>query len=78
MILPYRELGYDPWQLAEEVRESGREAVALAAVKRAAAQLAAALQDVVVLAFDYEAEDEQLAEALDRVLAPDAPHRALL
>jgi hypothetical protein len=52
--------------------------VALAAVKRAAAQLAAALQDVVVLAFDYEAEDEQLAEALDRVLAPDAPHRALL
>jgi ribulose 1,5-bisphosphate carboxylase large subunit-like protein len=30
MVLPYREPGYDPWQLAEEVRASGREAVALA------------------------------------------------
>src|SRR5262249_22268377 len=78
MILPYRELGYDPWQLAEKVRASGREAAALAAVKRAAAELAAARRDVVVLAFDYQAEDGQLAAALDRVLAPNAPLRALL
>jgi hypothetical protein len=32
----------------------------------------------VVLAFGYESEDEQLAEALDRVLARGAPLRALL
>ena len=78
LILPYGELGYDPWQLAEQVRETEREALALAAVKRAATELAAELRDVVVLAFDYEAEDEQLAEALDRVLASDAPLRGLL
>jgi hypothetical protein len=52
--------------------------VALAAVHRAAEELAAAFQDVVVLAFDYEDEDEQLADALDRNLAPGAPLRALL
>jgi hypothetical protein len=52
--------------------------VALAAVGRAAAELAAEFQDVVMLAFDYEGEDEQLAEALDRILAPGAPLRALL
>jgi hypothetical protein len=76
-MLPYGELGYDQWQLAERVRESDREALALAAVHRAAAELAAELPDIVVLEFDYQAEDEQLAEALDRVLAPDAPLRAL-
>jgi hypothetical protein len=47
-------------------------------VKRAAAELAAARRDVVVLAFDYEAEDEQLADALDHVLAQNASLRALL
>jgi hypothetical protein len=77
IFLPRGE-GYDKWQLAERVRESRREAVALAAVHRAAEELAAEFQDVVVLAFDYEAEDEQLADALDRILAPGAPLRALL
>ena len=78
MILPYGELGLDQWQLATRVGETEREVLALAAVERAATELAAELPDVVVLAFDYEGEDEQLAEALDRVLAPDAPLRALL
>ena len=78
LILPYGELGYDQWDLAERVRETGREALAIGAVRRAATELAAELPDVVVLAFDYEGEDEQLAEGLDRVLAPDAPLRALL
>ena len=50
----------------------------LAAIERAAAQLAAELPDVVVLALDYEGEDDELAEELDRVLAPDAPLRAPL
>jgi hypothetical protein len=77
-MLRYGELGYDQWQLAERVLESDREALGLAAVHRAAAELAAELPDIVVLAFDYQAEDERLAEALDRVLAPDAPPRALL
>jgi hypothetical protein len=70
--------GHDKWQLAEQVRDSKREAVALAAVHRAAEELAAEFQDVVVLAFDYEDEDEHLADALDRILAPGAPLRALL
>jgi hypothetical protein len=78
IFLPHEESRTDQWQLAEQVRESGREAVALAAVDRAAAQLAAEFQDVVVLAFDYESEDEELAEALDRILAPGAPLRELL
>ena len=52
--------------------------MALAAVHRAAEALAAEFQDVVVLAFDYEAEDEQLAEAMNRILTQDAPLRALL
>lgn len=78
LSLPYGELGYDHWQLATRVRESRREVLALSAVRRAATELAAQLPDTVVLAFDYEGEDEQLAEALDRVLAPDAPLRALL
>jgi hypothetical protein len=78
LILPYGELGFDQWQLATRVRETEREVLALAAVERAATELAAELPDVVVLAFDYEGEDEQLSEALDRVLAPDAPLRALL
>src|SRR3954451_8664287 len=77
ILLPQGE-GYDQWQLAERVRESGHEAVALAAVHRAAEELAAEFQDVVVLAFDYEDEDEQLADALDRILAPGAQLRALL
>jgi hypothetical protein len=78
LILPYEELGYDLWRLAEQVRENAQEALALAAVERAAAELAAERRDIVVLAFDYEADDEQLAAALDRALAPDAPLRALL
>jgi hypothetical protein len=78
LSLPYGELGYDHWQLATRVRETQREALALAAVERAATELAAQLSDIVVLAFDYEREDEQLAEELDRVLAPDASLRALL
>jgi len=78
LILPYGELGYDPWRLAAQVRMTERETLALAAIQRAAAQLAAELPEVVVLAFDYDGDDEQLAEALDRVLAPDAPLRALL
>jgi hypothetical protein len=77
IFLPQGE-GHDQWQLAEQVRETRREAVALAAVHRAAEELAAEFQDVVVLAFEYEAEDEQLADALDRILAPGAPLRALL
>jgi hypothetical protein len=52
--------------------------VALAAVHRAAKELAAWFQDLVALAFDYEDEDEQLADALDPILAPDVPLRALL
>jgi predicted Zn-dependent protease with MMP-like domain len=64
----------DQWHLATRVRETEREALALAAVERAATELGAELRDVVVLAFDYEGEDE----ALDRVLASDAPLRALL
>ena len=63
MFLPHGE-GNDQWALAEQVRDSGREAVALAAVHRAAEALAAEFQYVVMLAFDYEAEDEQLADAL--------------
>jgi hypothetical protein len=78
LILPYEKLGYDPWQLAEQVRENAQEALALAAVKRAAAELTVELRDVVVLAVDYEADDEQLAMALDRALGPDVPLRALL
>ena len=78
LILPYSELGFDQWQLATQVRMSEREALALVALERAATQLAAELPGIVVLAFDYEAEDEELADALDRVLAPDAPLRALL
>jgi hypothetical protein len=78
LILPYGELGFDQWQLATQIRETEREDVALAAAERAATELGAELPDVVVLAFDYEGEDELLAEALDRVLAPDAPLRALL
>lgn len=78
LILPYDELGHDPWQLAAQVRLTGREAVALAAIQRAAGELAAELPDIVVLAFDYDGEDEQLAEALDRILAPDARLRVLL
>ncbi len=78
MILPYAELGYDLWQLAARVKEAEREALALAAVKQAAEELAAKLQDVVVLACDYESEDDQLADALDRLLPADAPLRALL
>jgi hypothetical protein len=78
LILPYAELGYDLWQLAARVKEAEREALALAAVKQAAKELAAKLQDVVVLACDYESEDDQLADALDRVLPADAPLRALL
>lgn len=78
LILPYDELGYDLWQLAEQVREKGQQSLALTAVKQAAAELSAGLPEVVVLAFDYEAEDEELAAALDRVLAPEAPLRALL
>jgi hypothetical protein len=78
LLLPYEELGIDPWQLAAEVRMTSREDVARAAVKRAAAELAAELQDVVVLAFDYDDQDEQLAEELDRILPPDAPLRTLL
>ena len=77
IFLPRGE-GHDQWQLAEQVRETRREAVALAAVHRAAEELAAEFQDLVVLAFDYEAEDEQLADALDRSLAPGAPLRMLL
>ena len=77
-FLPHGESDFDQWQLAEQVRESGREAVALAAVHRAAVELAAEFQDVVVLAFDYEGEDEDLGEALDRVLAPGSPLRVLL
>jgi hypothetical protein len=76
--LPYGELGYDQWHLATRVRTTKREALARSAVERAATELAAQLPDLVVLAFDYEGEDEQLAEALNRVLAPDAPLRALL
>src|SRR3954451_14818143 len=77
IFLPQGE-GHDHWQLAEQVRERGREAVALAAVHRAAEELAAEFQDVVVLAFDYKDEDEQFAEALDRILSPGVPLRALL
>lgn len=72
VLLPRGE-GHDQWHLAEQIRESGREAVALAAVQRAAERLAAELQDIVMLAFDYEDEDEQLADAPDRILAPSAP-----
>jgi hypothetical protein len=78
LLLPYEKLGYDPWQLAAQVRMTEREAFALAAIERAVAQLAAELPDVVVLAFDYDGEDERLAEELDRILAPDAALRALL
>jgi hypothetical protein len=78
LILPYGELGYDQWLLATRVRMTEREALARSAVEQAATELAAQLPDLVVLAFDYEGQDEQLAEALDRVLAPDAPLRALL
>jgi hypothetical protein len=77
IFLPHGE-GHDQWDLAEQVRETGREAVALAAVHQAAEQLAAEFQNVVVLAWDYEAEDEDLADALDRILAPGAPLRVLL
>ncbi len=77
IFLPRGE-GHDQWQLAEQVRDTGREAVALAAVHRAAKRLAAEFQNIVVLAWDYEAEDEELTEALDRILAPGAPLRALL
>jgi FAD/FMN-containing dehydrogenase len=77
IFLPHGE-GHDQWQLAEQLRDSKREAVALAAVHRAAEELAAEFQDVVVLAFDYEVEDEQLADALDRILDPGAPLRAFL
>jgi hypothetical protein len=72
IFLPRGE-GHGQWQLAEHLRESGRKAVALAAVQRAAAQLAAEFQAIVMLAFDYEDDDEQLADALDRILAPTAP-----
>jgi hypothetical protein len=75
--LPQGESAHDQWHLAEQVRESGREAVALAAVQRAAAELAAEFQDVVVLTFDYEGEEEELAEALDRIPAPGAPLRSV-
>ncbi len=54
------------------------EGVALAAVQVAAEELAAEFPDVVVLAFDYEDEDEQLADVLDRILVTGAPLRALL
>ena len=77
IFLPRGE-GNDQWELAEQVRDSGSEAVALAAVHRAAEELAAEYQYVVMLAFDYEDEDEQLADALDRILAPGVPLRALL
>ena len=77
IFLPHGE-GHDQWNLAEQVRDTGHEAVALAAVHQAAGQLAAEFQDIVVLAFDYEAEDEQLANALDRILPTGVPLRALL
>jgi hypothetical protein len=78
LLLPYAELGVDQWQLAARVKEAEREALALAALEQAAEELAAELPDVVVLAIDYESEDDQLADALDRVLRADAPLRALL
>src|SRR4051794_41715526 len=57
----YGELGYDPWRLAGQVREAGT--LALAAVERAAADLAAALPGVVVIAFAYEAEGDRSGAA---------------